>query len=222
MGPGGFGAGGQLKQRLRPLRSCIMCEATGALAIVGVGLRFPGGAVDLESFWQVLSTGVGYTGTYSPGALRLDELLRPGSRTSRHIVRQGGIVTERCGGIRRRILRNFAAGSSADGPAASAVARSDVVSARRCRDRAEVAGRVDDGIVHRYRAERISEPRFEAGGRRRLCSDRRRRRHSLPGGLLTIWECTARSWPWIRHVRRRWWRCISAPSTCDRDGAIWR
>ena len=33
-------------------------EATGALAIVGVGLRFPGGATDLESFWQVLSTGV--------------------------------------------------------------------------------------------------------------------------------------------------------------------
>jgi acyl carrier protein len=33
-------------------------EATGALAIVGLGLRFPGGATDLESFWQVLSTGM--------------------------------------------------------------------------------------------------------------------------------------------------------------------
>src|SRR5882757_11532284 len=33
-------------------------EATGALAIIGVGLRFPGGATDMESFWQVLSTGV--------------------------------------------------------------------------------------------------------------------------------------------------------------------
>ncbi|WP_426410337.1 SDR family NAD(P)-dependent oxidoreductase [Bradyrhizobium ganzhouense] len=32
-------------------------EASGALAIIGVGLRFPGGAEDLESFWQVLSTG---------------------------------------------------------------------------------------------------------------------------------------------------------------------
>ncbi|WP_276575477.1 SDR family NAD(P)-dependent oxidoreductase, partial [Bradyrhizobium monzae] len=33
-------------------------EASGALAIIGVGLRFPGGAEDLSSFWQVLSSGV--------------------------------------------------------------------------------------------------------------------------------------------------------------------
>ncbi|WP_247406531.1 type I polyketide synthase, partial [Bradyrhizobium sp. 76] len=33
-------------------------EVTGALAIIGVGLRFPGGAEDLASFWQVLSSGV--------------------------------------------------------------------------------------------------------------------------------------------------------------------
>jgi pimaricinolide synthase PimS1 len=33
-------------------------EASGALAIIGVGLRFPGGAEDLSSFWQVLSAGV--------------------------------------------------------------------------------------------------------------------------------------------------------------------
>ena len=33
-------------------------EAATPLAIVGVGLRFPGGAVDLDSFWQVLSTEV--------------------------------------------------------------------------------------------------------------------------------------------------------------------
>ncbi|MDN3279510.1 type I polyketide synthase, partial [Frankia sp. RB7] len=32
-------------------------EMSGALAIIGVGLRFPGGAEDLESFWQVLSSG---------------------------------------------------------------------------------------------------------------------------------------------------------------------
>ena len=41
-------------------------EATGALAIVGVGLRFPGGATDLESFWQVLSTGVDTLGPIPP------------------------------------------------------------------------------------------------------------------------------------------------------------
>jgi acyl carrier protein len=39
---------------------------TGALAIVGAGLRFPGGAVDLESFWQVLSTGVDTLGPIPP------------------------------------------------------------------------------------------------------------------------------------------------------------
>ncbi|MBC7042283.1 acyl carrier protein, partial [Salmonella enterica] len=33
-------------------------ETSGALAIIGVGLRFPGGAEDLPSFWQVLSTGM--------------------------------------------------------------------------------------------------------------------------------------------------------------------
>ena len=41
-------------------------EATGALAIIGVGLRFPGGAEDLESFWQVLSTGVDTLGPIPP------------------------------------------------------------------------------------------------------------------------------------------------------------
>ena len=73
-------------------------EATGALAIVGVGLRFPGGAIDLESFWQVLSTGVDTLGPIPAERFGHTSYYDP-DRTSRHIVRQGGIVTERCGGI---------------------------------------------------------------------------------------------------------------------------
>ncbi|KJC40904.1 hypothetical protein UB31_26790, partial [Bradyrhizobium sp. LTSP849] len=41
-------------------------EAAGALAIIGVGLRFPGGAEDLASFWQVLSSGVDTLGPIPP------------------------------------------------------------------------------------------------------------------------------------------------------------
>src|SRR5882757_6877935 len=41
-------------------------EASGALAIIGVGLRFPGGAEDLSSFWQVLSSGVDTLGPIPP------------------------------------------------------------------------------------------------------------------------------------------------------------
>ena len=150
-------------------------EATGALAIIGVGLRFPGCAVDLESFWQVLSTGVDTLGPIPPERFGSTSYYDPDpEHRGTSYIEEGGIVLERCGGIRRSFLRNLATGSGADGPAASAVARSNVVSARRCRDRAEVAGKVDDGIVHWYWAERISQPRFEAGGRRRLCSDGRR------------------------------------------------
>ena len=52
-------------------------EATGALAIVGVGLRFPGGAVDLESFWQVLSTGADTLGSVPPERLDLTSYYDP-------------------------------------------------------------------------------------------------------------------------------------------------
>ena len=52
-------------------------ETTGALAIVGVGLRFPGGAIDLESFWQVLSTGVDTLGPIPPERLDLTSYYDP-------------------------------------------------------------------------------------------------------------------------------------------------
>jgi pimaricinolide synthase PimS1 len=45
-------------QRPETMTTVRHAEASGALAIIGVGLRFPGGAEDLSSFWQVLSTGV--------------------------------------------------------------------------------------------------------------------------------------------------------------------
>ena len=59
-------------------------EATGALAIVGVGLRFPGAAVDLESFWQVLSTGVDTLGPVPPDRLDLTSYYDPDQNVEAH------------------------------------------------------------------------------------------------------------------------------------------
>src|SRR5262249_31134506 len=39
-------------------RTCSSSHTEEAIAIVGMGCRFPGGASDLESFWRLLANGV--------------------------------------------------------------------------------------------------------------------------------------------------------------------
>ena len=54
----------QLKRALLAMRSMrerldqLEQKRAEPIAVVGIGLRFPGGAHDPESFWQVLSDGV--------------------------------------------------------------------------------------------------------------------------------------------------------------------
>ncbi len=50
------------------------------IAIVGMGLRFPGGADDPESFWQLLVDGVDAISEVPPERWAIDDLLRPRSR----------------------------------------------------------------------------------------------------------------------------------------------
>jgi Beta-ketoacyl synthase, N-terminal domain len=43
-----------LRERLQRLKS----NKTEAVAVVGIGMRFPGGATDADSFWDLLARGV--------------------------------------------------------------------------------------------------------------------------------------------------------------------
>lgn len=77
---------------IRSLRSRVRQYEIGAkepIAIVGVGLRFPGEANDAESFWQALANGVDAVTEVPPSRWSLDRLYdsnpdAPGKMTTRH------------------------------------------------------------------------------------------------------------------------------------------
>jgi len=56
----------ELRARLAAVQSAAHAAAHEPIAIVGLGLRLPGGVVDLESLWQVLRDGVDTIGPVPP------------------------------------------------------------------------------------------------------------------------------------------------------------
>jgi acyl transferase domain-containing protein/acyl-CoA synthetase (AMP-forming)/AMP-acid ligase II/acyl carrier protein len=81
----------------REAGSAALLRAAGSrsepIAIVGVGCRFPGGIVDLESFWRVLDEELDATGEMPPDRWDVDALYDPDARAhGKMITRRGGFL----------------------------------------------------------------------------------------------------------------------------------
>lgn len=72
-----------------------MNTKTESIAIVGMGCRFPGGANDLQSFWQILNSGENAISTIPEDRFNIDDLYNPDRDSSEGIyTRHGGFVDQ--------------------------------------------------------------------------------------------------------------------------------
>ncbi len=170
----------QLKERVAQLESGLR----EPIAIIGLGLRFPGGVVDATSFEQLLWSGTDAVTAIPPERWSLDDFYaadpdEPGRMTTRFGALLGG-----SGPLRRGVLRHLAARGGDDGSAAAAAAGGGLGGARgrrpvrRARSRARApastwasptattGGRCSSGpgsdrhlLQHRQRLERRRRPR---------------------------------------------------------------
>ena len=110
----------------------LRCEP---IAIVGMGIRFPGGACDAESFAQLLWSGEDAVTQIPADRWSLDALYAadpdaPGKMTTRH-----GAFLDAGRSVRRRVLWHLAARSGEHGSAAAPVIGGELGGARGCRPR---------------------------------------------------------------------------------------
>ncbi|MDF5727708.1 MAG: beta-ketoacyl synthase N-terminal-like domain-containing protein [Rhizonema sp. PD38] len=68
-------------EKLQAKVNTLENEKSEAIAIIGMGCRFPGGANDLESFWQVLRDGVDTTTEIPPDRWNIDTFYDPDPNT---------------------------------------------------------------------------------------------------------------------------------------------
>ena len=74
----------------------------GAVAIVGIGCRFPGGVRDVEGFWRLLSEGSDAIGEIPPSRIDLDHpvLSRDeGGPDALRVVAASGVYDEKTGSL---------------------------------------------------------------------------------------------------------------------------
>ena len=79
------------------------------IAIVGLGLRFPGGAHDAESFWQLLHDGVDAITEVPAERWNIDAYYDPDSTAPGKMATRFGAWLDRHRSIRCAVLRHFAA-----------------------------------------------------------------------------------------------------------------
>ena len=68
-------------------------DADGAVAIIGIGCRFPGGAADPASFWQLVAGGGDAIGEIPPDRIEIGHYFNPAPATpGRMMTRWGGFL----------------------------------------------------------------------------------------------------------------------------------
>src|SRR5215217_3373460 len=75
--------------------SAIQKARTEPIAIIGIGCRFPGGAGDIESLWQILRNGVDTITEVPPDRWEIDAFYDPNPETpGKMYTRWGGFVDQ--------------------------------------------------------------------------------------------------------------------------------